>query len=50
MSDPNRESEDFARARRGRNIALAIGLALFVIIVFVVTVVRLGGNVVERAF
>ena len=48
MSDPNREGEDFARARRGRNIALALGLALFVILVFVVTLVKLQGNVLDR--
>ncbi len=48
MSDPSREGEDFAKARRGRNIALALGLVVFVIIVFVVTVVRMGGNVVDR--
>ncbi len=50
MSDPNTEPEEFAKARRGRNIALAIGLALFVILVFVVTIIRLGGNVAERSF
>ena len=48
MSDPKTESEEFRRARRGRNIALAIGLALFVVLVFLVTVIRLGGSVVER--
>ena len=37
------------RARRGRNLALAVGLALFVIIVFVTTIVRLGGNVAAKA-
>lgn len=50
MSDPNREGEDFARARRGRNIALALGLVVFVILIFVVTLVRLGGSVAERSF
>jgi hypothetical protein len=50
MSDPSHEGEDFAKARRGRNIALAIGLVAFVIIVFVVTVVRLGGSVANRPF
>ena len=50
MSDPNLESPEAAKARRGRNIALALGLALFVILVFVVTVVRLGGNVAHRPF
>jgi hypothetical protein len=42
---PFNESEEAARARRGRNIALAVGLILFVILVFIVTIVRLGGNV-----
>ena len=50
MSDPNGEPEDFAKARRGRNIALAVGLVAFVILIFVVTVVRLGGNVANRPF
>jgi hypothetical protein len=50
MSDPSRESEDAARARRGRNIALAMGLVAFVLLVFVVTVVRLGGDVANRPF
>jgi len=48
MSDPSRESDAEAKARRGRNIALAPGLVLFVILVFVVTLVRLGGNVAQR--
>jgi hypothetical protein len=33
------------KARNTRNIALALGLAAFVILVFVVTLVKLGGNV-----
>ena len=33
------------KARDGRNLALALGLAAFVVLVFVVTLVRLGGNV-----
>ena len=48
MSDPKQETEAFIRARRGRNIALAVGLVLFVILVFVVTIVRLGASVVDR--
>ena len=47
MSDPNRESDAAARARRGRNIAIAVGLVLFVALVYVVTVVRLGANVLD---
>jgi len=49
MSDPKREGEDFAKARRGRNIAIAVGLVVFVIIVYVVSIIRMGGNVLERA-
>jgi hypothetical protein len=44
VSDPNRESEVDAQARRGRNIALALGLVAFVVIVFVVTLVKLGAH------
>lgn len=40
----------FEKARKGRNIALALGLVAFVVLVFVVTVIRMGGSVVERTF
>ena len=36
------------KARSGRNVALALGLVLFVILVFVVTIVRLGASVLDR--
>ncbi|UAL10339.1 hypothetical protein [Caulobacter segnis] len=48
MNQPvdNKAAKDAAKkARDGRNIALALGLAVFVVLVFVVTLVRLGGNV-----
>lgn len=50
MSDPARESDTEAKARRGRNIALALGLLLFVGLIFIVTIVRLGANVTDRPF
>ena len=50
MSDPARESPAEQRARRGRNIALALGLVLFVILIFVVTIVRLGASVTKQPF
>jgi t-SNARE complex subunit (syntaxin) len=53
MSDPIKHSDAAKaedKARRGRNIALALGLVMFVVLVFVVTVVRLGANVAERPF
>jgi hypothetical protein len=50
MSDPSREDEAAAKARRARNIAIALGLVAFVVLVYVVTIVRLGGSVAERPF
>ena len=50
MSDPNREDEAAAKARRGRNIAIAVGLVAFVVLVYVVTIVRMGANVSTRPF
>ena len=44
------ENDEAARARKGRNVALGLGLIAFVILIFVVTVVRLGGSVAHRAF
>ena len=45
MSDPNREGEAAQKARRGRNLAIAIGLVVFVILVYVVTLANMGGYV-----
>jgi hypothetical protein len=45
MSDPNLEDSAAAGARRGRNLLLAFALAAFVILVFIVTIVKLGHNV-----
>ena len=44
---PFNESPDAARARRMRNWALAAVLIAFVALVFVVTIVRLGGHVFD---
>lgn len=48
MSDPLRETDAAARARRGRNLAIALGLVAFVVLVYVVTILRMGGNVAAR--
>lgn len=48
MAKPELTPEE--KARNGRNIALGLGLAAFVVIVFIVTIVRLGGNVIDRSF
>lgn len=39
------EQQAARKARDGRNVAIGLGLAAFVILVFVVTLVRLTGNV-----
>ncbi|MEI6282006.1 MAG: hypothetical protein WCP82_04720 [Alphaproteobacteria bacterium] len=46
---PRKDLTPEEKARGGRNIALALGLIAFVIIVFVTTIVRLGANVFDRA-
>jgi hypothetical protein len=53
MSEPPPQSgvkltEQQLRARRARSIAIALALGAFVIVIFLVTLVRLGGNVLTR--
>jgi hypothetical protein len=50
MSDPAHENPAAARARRGRNVAIALGLVAFVVLIFVVTLVRLGAHVLDPRF
>ena len=42
MSDPKSEDRPAAKARRGRNVLLALALGAFVVVVFIVTLVKLG--------
>jgi len=51
MTTPNpfHESEEAAKARRMRSIVMAVLLAGFVIMVFIVTITRLGGHVADTA-
>jgi hypothetical protein len=42
------ENPAAARARRGRNLAIALGLVGFVVLVYLVTVFMMGGNVLDR--
>ncbi len=44
---PFNESPDASRARKMRNWMLAGALAAFVALIFVVTIVRLGGHVFD---
>jgi hypothetical protein len=41
VSDPYGEGPDAARARRVRNLAIALALVAFVVIVFVVTIIKM---------
>jgi uncharacterized membrane protein len=50
MSDPRSEDEAAKKARNGRNIAFFVGLLAFVILVFVITITRIGGNVASHGF
>ncbi|MCP5432396.1 MAG: hypothetical protein H6923_03895 [Alphaproteobacteria bacterium] len=44
MSAPGDMPPDGEAARRRRSLAIALALGAFVLLVFVVTIVRLGGN------
>ena len=43
-----RLTEEQLRAQRSRSIAIALALGAFVVIIFVVTLVKLGGNVLTH--
>jgi predicted nucleic acid-binding Zn ribbon protein len=54
MAAPNHErpivlTEQEKRRQRSRAIAIALALAALVVIFYLVTIVRLGGNVFNRA-
>ena len=44
----NDEQQEWERRRRARSIAIALALAALVVIFYVATIVRLGGNVFNR--
>lgn len=44
MSDPNFDDPAALKARRGRNIAIALSLVAFVVIVFVITLIKKSGG------
>lgn len=45
-----RLTEQQRRRRRSRSIAIAVALAAVVAIFYIVTIVKLGGNVAARSF
>jgi hypothetical protein len=42
------DRQEFERRRRMRSIAIALALAALVVVFYVATLVRLGGNVLNR--
>lgn len=42
-------SPDQAKSRRARNIAIGVACALFVVLFYVVTIVKLGGSVLQQS-
>ena len=42
------EQDEWARRRRTRSIAIGLALAALVVLFYVATLVRLGGNVLNR--
>ena len=44
-----RDDEAAARSARRRSIAIALGLGALVLLFYVATIVRLGGNVAKQA-
>lgn len=48
--DPFEEGEAAAKARKLRSWAIFVGLILFVVLIFVVTLVKIGANVASRSF
>jgi hypothetical protein len=49
MADDRQTEEERARRRRMRSVAIAVALAALVVLFYVATIVRLGGNVLNRA-
>lgn len=48
LPDPYRDDPAAQRARSRRNWAIAAGLLAFIVIVFIVTLTKIGGNVGAR--
>jgi hypothetical protein len=49
MPESLRPTEEQARRRRGRSIAIALMLGALVVLFYVVTIVRLGPGILDRS-
>ena len=50
MADKRPEKSDEIKQRDRRNLAIALGLGAFILLVFAVTILKIGGSVIERSF
>ncbi|MEM8770194.1 MAG: hypothetical protein AAGD92_00970 [Pseudomonadota bacterium] len=50
MAEQSEKPVDPVKQRDRRNLAIALGLGVFIVLVFTVTIIRLGGAVAERSF
>jgi hypothetical protein len=50
MNTPARESEEAAKARKRRSLAIALALGAFVILVFAVTLARMGSHLPAQPY
>ncbi|MDQ0466666.1 flagellar basal body-associated protein FliL [Caulobacter ginsengisoli] len=48
MPNPFNETDEQAKARKGRSLAIALGLVVFIILIFVVSIVNMGGAIANR--
>ncbi len=50
LQNPFNESDEAAKARRRRSLVLGWGLVVFVLLVFLVTLAKMGGHVADRPY
>ena len=48
LNADDRSAEEMLKRVKGRNLAIALSLAVFVVLIFTITVVRLGPDVLSR--
>jgi flagellar basal body-associated protein FliL len=46
--NPFNETDEQAKARKGRSIAIALGLVVFIVLIFVVSFVNMGAAIANR--
>ncbi len=50
MADKRPEKSDETKQRDRRNLAIALGLGAFIVLVFAVTILKIGGSISDRSF